>query len=57
MNLEHFVELEGKKILKSQKDGAWQKDTGGNLKEPSNDQSWISLNNKINNTVLDYNPK
>lgn len=53
MSLEHLVEPENKEMFKKQNDGGMAKGHR-HLKELP---KMVNLSNKINNAVLDYNPK
>lgn len=55
MNLEHFVVLESKKVIKQERDISQRHKNI--LKRTHNHQSWNNMSNKINNGKLDYNPQ
>lgn len=55
--LEHIVVAESREVLKKERMGACQRDTGASLKELSIAKAENSLGKRINNVELDHNPK
>ena len=57
MRLEHLVVPAIKEVLKKQNDSIMSKGHKSQAERAPNGKIWKTLSNKINNIVLDYNPK